>query len=466
MGKYYLAIDIGASGGRHILGHVEDGKLITEEIYRFPNGLVEKNGHKCWDVDELFRQIINGLRKCKERNLIPSYVGIDTWAVDFVLLDENGERIGDAVGYRDNRTQGMDAEVYKVITEAALYQRTGIQKQLFNTIYQLMAVKKNSPENLKQAKMFLMIPDYFNYQLTGKAVAEYTNATTTQLIHAETNDWDSELMDALGFPREIFQEIHKPGYVLGNFREEIKKQVGFDAQVVLVATHDTGSAVMAVPSEKENIVYISSGTWSLMGTELKKANCSEISGQHNFTNEGGYDYRFRYLKNIMGLWMIQSVRKEMAPQMDYGEICEGASGEKIKSIVDCNDSRFLSPESMVAEVQKACRESGQEVPENIFEVAAVVYNSLAVCYAKVLDELERISGHHYEQIHVIGGGANAEYLNQLTATKCGCNVCAGPVEATAIGNLSAQMIAAGEFATLPEARNCIKNSFEIKNYEP
>ena len=342
MEQYYLAIDIGASSGRHILGHMEDGKMVLEEIYRFPNGMTEENGQRCWNVKALFRAILEGMKKCKKAGKIPVSMGIDTWAVDFVLLDKENKMLGDAVGYRDSRTAGMDEKVYEIIPEEKLYERTGIQKQIFNTIYQLMAVKSNNPEILEHAETMLMIPEYFNYLLTGEKASEYTNATTTQLVSPETKDWDYELIEMLGYPKQIFQKIKKPGTVLGNLTKEIQKEVGFDCEVVLPATHDTGSAVMAVPTNEDNTIYISSGTWSLMGTELKKADCSPESRLHNFTNEGGYEYRFRYLKNIMGLWMIQSVRKELSPKQGFGEICEAAARADIASLVDCNDDRFLA----------------------------------------------------------------------------------------------------------------------------
>ena len=464
MKQYYLAIDIGASSGRHILGHMEDGKMVLEEIHRFPNGMREKDGHKCWDTEALFSAIVEGMKKCKEAGKIPVSMGIDTWAVDFVLLDKEDRMIGNAVGYRDSRTAGMDEKVYEIIPEESLYGRTGIQKQIFNTIYQLMAVKEQHPEALEQAESMLMIPEYFNFLLTGKKAAEYTNASTTQLVSPETKDWDYELIGMLGYPKRIFQKIEKPGTVLGSLTEELQREVGFDCKVILPATHDTGSAVMAVPTNEDNTIYISSGTWSLMGTELKEANCSEESKRHNFTNEGGYDYRFRYLKNIMGLWMIQSVRKELAPDQGFGEICEAASKTAITSLVDCNADRFLAPENMTEEVQAACRENGEQVPEGIAEVASVIYNSLAKCYAQTITEIEEMSGVTYDSIHVVGGGANAAYLNELTAKATGKTVYAGPTEATAIGNLTAQIITAGELSDLQEARKCIFDSFEIKIY--
>lgn len=466
MHSYYLAIDIGASSGRHILSHLEDGKIILEEIYRFPNGFSKKGNAQCWDLEALFFHIKEGMKKCKQIGKVPTSVGIDTWAVDFVLLDEKNEIIGDSVAYRDDRTDGMDEVVYQKIPQDKLYERTGIQKQIFNTIYQLVALKEKNEEQLQRAKSLLMIPDYLQFLLTGKKAAEYTNATTTQLVGPDTKEWDDELIALLGLPRHIFEDIVMPGYRLGTFLDSIAKEVGFCAEVIMPATHDTGSAVLAVPVKDENALYISSGTWSLMGIERMKADCSKKSMDLNFTNEGGYDYRFRYLKNIMGLWMIQSVKKEIANYLKFGEICEMAAKESIISIVDCNDGRFLAPSNMTIEVQKACEESMQQVPEGIAQVAAVIYNSLAECYAKTILEIESITGENYQTIHVVGGGANASYLNELTAKKTKRTVLAGPVEATAIGNIMAQMIATNEFRDLQSARTCVYDSFEIVKYEP
>lgn len=463
--QYYLAVDIGASSGRHILSHLENGKIILEEIYRFSNGMVEVDGEKVWDSQKLFEDILTGMKKCYELGKIPVSMGIDTWAVDFALLDKEDHLIGKTVGYRDGRTKGMDQEVYKVISQDELYERTGIQKQIFNTIYQLMAVKMQKPQELANAKTMLLIPDYFNFLLTGRKVTEYTNASTTQLLHPETKEWDFELIDMLGFPRDIFTEIKLPGTIVGELTEEIQKKVGFCCKVVLPATHDTGSAVVAVPSNEEDVLYISSGTWSLMGTELKEAICTKESMEKNLTNEGGYDYRFRYLKNIMGMWMINSAKKEIADDMSYADICAMASKTTIASIVPANDDRFLAPKNMTEEVKAACRESGQQVPEGIAEVAAVIYHSLAKCYADTMNEIEEITGKNYDCIHIVGGGSNAVYLNELTAKACGKTVYTGPTEATAVGNVAAQMIAAGELADLKSARACIFHSFKINKYE-
>lgn len=464
MGKYFLAIDIGASSGRHILGSVENGKIVLEEIYRFWNGMDNDNGTLYWDVDRLFNEIITGMKKCKEIGKIPESVGVDTWGVDFALLDENDELIGHSVGYRDHRTDGMDKEVYKIIPEDKLYERTGILKAMYNTIYQLMALKVKKGEDLGRAKAMLMMPDYFHFRLSGKKVQEYCEATTSQLINPTTRDWDFELIDMLGFPREIFQKVYMPGSYIGNLTDEVKDFVGYDCKVVLPPTHDTASAVMAVPSNREDTCYISSGTWSLMGVETDTPNCSKESQKANFTNEGGYNGKITYLANIMGLWMIQSVRGELAPDMGYGQLCELASKETIQTIVDCQDESFLSPTSMVDAVKEYCVKSGGQVPESLPQIACVIYNSLAECYAKRLNEIETLTGIKYDRINIIGGGSNAAYLNELTAKYTGIPVHAGPSEATAIGNILAQMLEDKVFASLPEARECVAKSFEVKIY--
>ena len=465
MEKYYLAVVIGASSGRHMLASMKDGKMQLEEVYRFPNGMDNKNGTLCWDVERLITEIKNGLKKCKEIGKIPVSMGIDTWGVDYVLLDKDDNILGDTAGYRDSRTEGMDEKVYEVIPQDDLYARTGIQKQIFNTIYQLMAVKQSHPEYLEQAETILMIPDYFNFLLTGVKKNEYTEATTGQLISPKTNDWDYELIDMLGYNSRMFLPVSMPGTVVGDFTEEVQKEVGFNCTVVLPATHDTGSAVLAVPTNDDDAVYISSGTWSLMGIERKEADCSMESMKANFTNEGGYDHRFRYLKNIMGLWMIQSVKKEFTEDLSFAEICEMASKETISSIVDCNDDCFLAPKSMIEAVQKFCRDTDQQVPETVGEISSVIYNSLAKCYGDTVEEIEAITGKKYSTIYVVGGGSNAGYLNELTAKYTGRKVSAGPSEATAIGNIIVQMLHDGVFASLPEARTCVKESFDVKMYE-
>jgi rhamnulokinase len=467
MGKYYLAVDIGASSGRHILGHIENGKMEIEEIYRFENGMKNVNGKLLWDTKHLFDEIVNGMAKCKEIGKIPESMAIDTWAVDYVLLDENDKVLGDTYGYRDGRTNTMDNKVYEIIPLDKLYGRTGIQKQIFNTIYQLMAVKQQTPELLNKAKTFIMLPDYFQFLLTGNKKSEYTNASSTQLVNPETKQWDKELIEMLGYPTDMFLPLTMPGTLVGGLKDDIKAKVGYDCKVVQCASHDTASAVMAMPVTSGEGLYISSGTWSLMGVESEKALCDIKSMRANFTNEGGYDYRFRYLKNIMGLWMIQSVRHELNDAYSFAQLCDMAEEAKdFPSRVDVNDDSFLAPENMTEAIKSYCKAKGEKVPESIGELATVIYQSLADCYGQTVKEIEENTGKNYESIHIIGGGANAAYLNQLTANATKKTVYAGPGEATAIGNLSAQMIAGGELVGLSGARKCIFDSFDVKTFKP
>ncbi|XOQ25764.1 MAG: Rhamnulokinase [Mitsuokella multacida] len=464
--KYYLAIDIGASSGRHILGWVDKGKIRIEEIYRFENKLVKQNGHLCWDLDHLFYEVVEGLKKCKELDRIPESVGIDTWGIDFVLLDKNGSIIGNTVAYRDDRTKGMDKEVYKVISESELYGRNGIQKMLINTIYQLMAIKKETPKALEKAERFLMIPEYLNYRLTGVAMNEYTNATTTQLVNAKTQDWDFELLEMLGLPTKIFGELNMPKTLVGPLSKEMSERVGFMTNVVLPATHDTGSAVMAVPTNSDDSIYLSSGTWSLMGIERLIPDCTEKSRQHNFTNEGGYHHRYRYLKNIMGMWMMQNLRREFKHKYTFEELYELAHiGRYFTSTVDVNDESFLAPDSMIKALQDYCEKTGQEKPETECELLYCVYKSLANCYAKTVAEIEEVTGRTYDTIHVVGGGCQDKFLDRLLVETTGKEVYAGPVEATAIGNIMAQMLRDKVFEDLKEARQVVAKSFDVKRIE-
>ncbi|MDR1935110.1 MAG: rhamnulokinase [Candidatus Accumulibacter sp.] len=463
MPTYHLAVDIGASSGRHIVGWIENGKIRMQEIHRFGNGMIEKNGRLCWDMEKLFSEVVAGLRRCRELGLGIDSLGIDTWAVDFVLLDENDAVLGDAVAYRDSRTQGVDEKVYERIAEPDLYARNGIQKLSFNTIYQLYALKLAYPESLEKARSFLMIPEYLNFRLTGKKLNEYTNATTTQLVSAQTRTWDLELLEKLGLPVRIFGELAQPKASVGRLKPEIREAVGFDTEVVLPATHDTGSAVLAMPATDDDAVYISSGTWSLMGIERLIPDCTEESRRHNFTNEGGYHYRYRYLKNIMGLWMLQNIRMEFRHRYSFGEIGALAEiGLYFPSIIDVNAADFLAPKSMIEAIQDHCRDTGQEIPETECEILACAYQSLARCYADTAHEIEALTGKEYRRIHIIGGGCQDGLLNRLTAQCTGKDVYSGPVEATAIGNLLVQMLRAGSLADLPTARETVRRSFAVE----
>lgn len=467
MSGYFLAVDIGASSGRHILGSIADGKIVLEEVYRFENGMKEKNGHKCWDAVGLFESIKAGMKKCAELGKVPVSMAIDTWGVDFVLVDKEGNMVGDAVGYRDDRTIGMDEELSKLISEKDLYLRTGIQKQLFNSIYQLVALKKENPEQLEAAETLLFSPDYYNFLLTGNKSTEYTIASTSQLIDPKTRNWDFELIDLLGIPGKLFTEIQKPGTVLGNLLPAIAEEVGYDCEVVMTTSHDTASAVLAVPAITDDFVYISSGTWSLMGLELDSPILTERSRNANLTNEGGYDFTIRFLNNIMGLWMIQSVRHELNDGYSFAELC--AMAEEVKdfpSRVDVDNACFFAPESMIQAIKDYCAKSGQKVPETPGEISTVVYQSLAASYGRTIAMLEELSEKKYDAINIIGGGSNADYLNQLTANATGKTVYAGPGEATALGNIVCQMIVDGRFSGAQDARKCIFESFAVKTYKP
>lgn len=461
--NYHLAIDIGASSGRHILGWTENGLMHMEEIHRFTNGVSEKNGHLCWDLEHLSQEVIAGIAHCATINKIPSSIAIDTWGCDFVLLDEREKILGDCIAYRDHRTQGVDVELYKVCTEEELYARTGIQKMIFNTIYQLYSLKLQFPELLAKAQRFLMIPDYLNCLLTGVCKNEYTNATTTQMINVNTNKWDKELLEKLGIPTKIFTDPELPSTTVGSLSAEIAAKVGFNAEVILCASHYTGSAVMAVPSQSDDEIYLSSGTWSLMGIERQQADSSELSRSHNFTNEGGYNYRFRYLKNLMGMWMLQNLRKEFPQPYSFKEqYALAAEAVNFPSTVDVNDKLFLAPESMSKALRIYCRNSGQIEPQSTGELLYCVYHSLALSYDKVIKEIEEITSHSYDCINVIGGGCQDLFLNRLTALTTGKKIKAGPIEGTAIGNLLCQMIKSGEYSDLKAGRAAIAKSFAVQ----
>ena len=468
-----LAVDIGASSGRHIVGTVQNGKITLQEVYRFENGVHRENGHLCWDIDTLAKEVVNGLKAAHDAGFAPATIGIDTWAVDFVLLDADNKRIGDAVAYRDERTEGIREALEKEygLTFADHYARTGIQYQPFNTVYQLMALKKEHPEQLAAAKTFLMVPDYLNYLLCGVPANEYTNASTTALVGADSRDWDDALIEKLGLPRGIFQPIKTAGTVLGHLTPEMQKAVGFDAEVILPATHDTGSAFLAVPARDEYAAYLSSGTWSLLGVENKDPITTPASMQANFTNEGGYEYRYRYLKNIMGLWMIQSVRRELGEQTgtrpSFPELIAAAQeASSFAGIVSTGDDRFLAPKSMIKEVKAACKDGGKPVPATTGEVMQTIYNSLSHDYQAAIQELQSLTGKEYTSINIVGGGSQDMYLNQMTANATQLPVFAGPTEGTALGNLMVQMIRAGEFKDLADARASIKKSFTILECDP
>lgn len=458
MSEIYLAVDIGASGGRHIIGYLENERLITREIYRFSNGFYKsKSGHLCWNLDALFSQILTGLKKCREQGVTPAHIGIDTWGVDFVLTDASLNPIGESVAYRDHRTDGMDQVAEKILPATELYARTGIQKQPFNTVYQLLAIKEQSPELLASADRLMFIPDYLHFLLTGIPSCEYTEASTSGLLNAEKRDWDYELIRRLGLPENLFRPLTPAGTRLGPIKEEIAKIIGYSVDVILPASHDTGSAVLAVPQPEGDALYLSSGTWSLMGVERSVPDTRESSRQLNFTNEGGYNSRYRYLKNIMGLWILQSLKKETGRSFDQiMHMAEEHLDTKLR--IDVDSPAFLAPESMEQAIRRSLSDS--DVSEG--ELFAVVYLSLADSYARTAAQIEVQTGRSYSTLHIIGGGSQDNLLNRLSQEACGKEVLAGPTEATAIGNLLSQMIGRSALSTVEAARTCVKKSFPIR----
>ncbi len=454
MKKYYLAIDIGASSGRHILGSLENGKLKLEEIYRFENFIENENGSLVWNFSHLLNEVKNGLAKCKRIGKIPKSVAIDTWGVDYVLLNGDQKEIMPCFCYRDERTKCVIDEVEHIISPIELYAATGIQKQNFNTVYQLYADKKSS--RLNQAEHFLMMPSYLSFKLTGKIKNEYTNATTTGLVNAKSKTWDEDIISKLGLPRKLFDTLCAPSNVIGEFSKEVQNEVGFNSVVLFAPSHDTASAVVACPMG-ENDLYVSSGTWSLIGTETAEPILTEKARKANFTNEGGVNFRFRFLKNYMGMWLFQNIRKNLNKSMTYDEMMSLAESTKSFSYVDVNDSSFVAPENMIEAVKAYLK-----MPEaTLGYVLNSVYHSLAKSYKDAVDEIESITEKSFFAIHIVGGGCRDKYLNRLTAKYTGKKVTAGPIEATATGNIISQIIY-DEKITLEEARRIVINSFDIK----
>ncbi len=463
--KKYLAVDIGASTMRMILGWVEAGKIELQEVYRKPNMLQTRNGHQCWNLDDLYAGIVSGLKACKAMGKVPTTMGIDTWAVDYVLLDKNDQILGDSVAYRDSRTKGMDAQLEKMLPFEKHYAICGIAKQPFNTVYQLMTQFQEYPEH-REAKAFLMVPDYLNFLLTGVKKNEYTNCSTTAILDAVTKDWSADILQAADIPAHLFAE--KPcrsGTVIGKLREELAEEVGFQVEVIAPATHDTGSAFVAVPAKDDNAVYISSGTWSLLGVENDDPMTDSVIMASGFTNEGGYNNKIRFLKNIMGLWILQSIHREIDGEYSFGEMAAMAEdADSYLGRIDVNDIRFLAPKNMIAEITAALAENGFENP-SFAELLACVNHGLADCYATAIRDLEKMVGRKFTSVNIVGGGCQNEYLNRLTAKATGLPVYAGPTEGTALGNLIVQMLKNKEFASLQEARNAIAKSFEIKEVQ-
>ena len=465
MQQTYVAVDIGASSGRLMLGQLKNGKLKLQEVHRFKNGFSKQAGHDCWSIDSIMKEIFIGLEKVKALGYSKVTLGIDTWAVDYVLVGKDGKKLKDPISYRDARTKNALTELTSDLPKQYIYQKTGIQFLNFNTLYQLYEESKDA---LQETDKIMMIPDYIGYVLTGKAVTEVTNASTTQMLNLREGLFDQDLLKKVNVSTEQFPKLVESGTVLGNIKASWFKKYDLpETQVVTVATHDTASAVLGAPGQGEHWAYLSSGTWSLIGTELNVPENGELAFENNYTNEWGAYGTYRFLKNIMGLWMIQNVKNELDEEFSFQELADLAAQEKpFQQFINVNDERFTNPINMINAIKDYCRETGQKIPETPGELAMAIYSNLALYYANELQELNKILGYQIESLNIVGGGSNVTLLNQLTSTLAQIKVFAGPGEATAIGNLIVQMITNKEMKNIAEGRQIIKNSFKIKQFDP
>ena len=470
MSKKYLAIDLGASSGRGILGTYDGEKIALEEVHRFPNDPVNAGGGFCWDTLRLLYEIKQAILNCSHKDGV-DYIGIDTWGVDYGYIDKTGMLLSNPYHYRDTRTEKIREAVFAKLPWEELYGVTGIQDMSFNTVYQIAADLRDRPWVTENAEKFLFMPDLLGYFLTGKAVTEYTIASTGALLDAPKRDFAFDMLAKLGIRKEIFAPIAEPGALLGDLLPVVNEETGFtNAKVLKVAAHDTASAVLAVPATQEDFLYISSGTWSLMGTESKVPVISEKSREYGFTNEGGVNGTYRILKNIMGLWLEQESRRQWKREgisVTFDELSEMALASKpLQSLINPDDDLFSPAGDMPARIREYCKRTGQHVPENMGEIVRCIFESLALRYRWTAEKLEAMTGHKYPVINIVGGGTKEAMLSQFAADASGKTVCAGPTEATALGNIAMQMIATGELSDMWEARRVIRNSFDIKVYEP
>ena len=467
-----LAIDLGASSGRGIIGTFDGEKITLEENHRFPNEPVMVAGQYTWDIVRILHEIKTSIRKCansEDRDI--ASIGIDTWGVDFGFLDKKGHLLANPVHYRDLRTVGIPAYSEAFVSADEVYDITGIQVLELNSLYQLLAVQKNNPELFDIATDMLFVPDLLNYFLTGYKQTEYTIASTSQLLDAKKRDWSNELIEKFGLPEKLFSKVVKPGTVCGSFLHSLSEEFGgLNPKVISVAAHDTGSAVLAVPAKSEKFIWISSGTWSIMGTETNDPVISEKSKEYNFTNEGGYGDTIRFSKNITGLWVEQESKRQWereGEKISFAELAEmAAEAEPLRCLIDTDDARFATPGNIPKRIADYCRETGQFVPQTKGEIVRCILESLAMRYRYTVECIDEMCGERIPAINIVGGGTKEEQLSQFAANACGRPVYAGPVEATAIGNIAAQAIALGAIKDMWEAREIIANSFEIKEYQP
>lgn len=467
----FLAMDFGASSGRAMLGILKDGKLSIRQLHRFANEPVELNGCFYWDLPRLFLEIKNSLNKAALENIRIASIGIDTWGVDYGLLDRNGRPLGNPVHYRDTRTDGMMDRTFRKVGKQEIYERTGLAFLSFNTLYQLAAQVNSDDECLKIAQNMLFMPDLFSYFLTGKMGCEYTIASTSQMLSPYTRSWDAELLKKLDIPTDMLLPITEPGTIRGTLLPQIARETGVgEVPVVAVAGHDTASAVVAVPAQDDDFAYISSGTWSLVGIETLKPVISDEAQAANLTNEGGVDGTIRVLKNVMGLWIIQECQREWerrGKKLSFAEIVKEAEKEPaFRSLFDPDDDVFMTPGDMPGKIADYCCRTGQPVPETIGQTARAVYESLALKYRWTVKKLEKVRGKEIRALHIVGGGSNNAMLNQFTSDALGIPVITGPSEATAIGNLMMQAKALGLVKDMRELRRIVADSFDTGRVEP
>ncbi|MFX1339310.1 MAG: rhamnulokinase family protein [Promethearchaeota archaeon] len=476
--KKYLAFDLGASSGRAIVGKIENGVLKLDEIYRFPNGGIQVFDSLYWDILKLFQEIKSGiLEYVKKYGSELESIGLDTWGVDFVLLNERDELAGPVHTYRDNRTNGILEKLFQKIPKEEIFNQTGIQFMPINTSTQLFSMVHNNCPELEITKTFLMIPDYFNFLLSGVKCSEYSDATTSQLFNPIEKNWAYDLIKKIGLKKEWFCEIKDPGTILGPIQKEIAEETGISQNTLIIAPlcHDTGSAIAAIPVDRDkqnqgDWAYISSGTWSLLGVELEKPLINKKAIQHNYTNEGGINKTSRFLKNLTGLWLIQECKKQWNKNdmnLKWDEIEKQAkAAPQFNSFINPDDLCFLNPQNMIDEIKNYCRKYNQEIPKSIGEIARTIYESMAFNYKRAVLNLEDILEEKIKVVHIIGGGSRDKLLNQFTANALNVPVIAGPAEATAIGNVLVQALALGEIKDIKELKEIIRKSFQIKEYFP
>ncbi len=467
----FLAFDLGAESGRAIIGRLESSTITTRELSRFPNSPIPVRGHLHWNVYSLFEEIKKGIKTCFEvAKVRPESIAVDTWGVDFGLLAQDGSILGLPYAYRDIRTKGTMEQFFGLIPREKIYELTGIQFLVFNTLFQVYSMVRDGSPLLSAATDLLFMPDLFTYLLTGERASEFTIASTSQLFDPRRSSWSAPVFEAMDIPLSLMQDVLQPGTVIGPLSQDIMEEMGLDETlVVATASHDTAAAIAAIPAAGEEWAYISSGTWSLMGIETSRPIIDRQALEANFTNEGGVAGSVRFLKNIAGLWLVQQCRKEWSGRsaLGYDELTRMAGeAEPFKAMIDPDWKDFLNPVSMPAAIQRYCQETGQSAPGTPPEIVRCILESLALKYRFTLDQLRRLASTEITKIHVIGGGARNKLLCQFTADATGLPVLAGPAEATAIGNIMVQALALGHLRTLPDIRNVVRNSVNIKTFEP